>query len=1073
LASVAPGGADCTLDPRPQHVDEIQCYIPDEPVPNQGDETSLLPRDNLRNGLYQRWMWCGTSCWLLINDADKEIVIFDGYVSKDTIGNPLDDPSPHSVEGLNRIQQLANFLRALGTGPAGYRIKGLIVMHNHGDHTIDVEPLLQALAAPGVFDYLEDSHGTKATEQPDHDPIDYCVPVIIDANGYGSDFETADGFSGNPSTYYVKFGYPGEPSADEMDDDFMNAQRFNISETLNNGADEICPDCEQGQFKLGHFEFNAYVWDHLGEDSALADADLDHVRTFAFRVWHDTADQARRAFMTGSAGEMTNHRSLQIFDNDHHDHHSHELLELLGGPADDVFGGYPTDRIDTDLMIPALPSFYIDTTLLVLGVPVHISQWVGEPGLVAASFRDFVHFIDRPCDLLLGCPPRYVLPNHYDHNEGTEDEMTEVRFLPFVLNPIIATWDWTDNYAQHHDTWDGVMSEPDDWRRMRRLTIDYDDDEALANFSASQSLDVPPMYKGGPDRDCDGVKDADDNCLLTNNPAQNAGACVHPLPGCVVPLNPPVAWWPFDGAQGSGANTIYPDISGNENHAQTGYYSEGLASDAGGKVNGALKLDGRWDWAQVEPAEMHDPKQLTIETWIYPDKEAQGDSEWGILQWRMDDPNVDTGYALTYRANEGIYFHKRCNGDGKYELFRVEEDVDVDDGAWNHIAVVHDQREQGGLLVLGDLNIYVNGEPRKLFRCSEYADCPDQVTSADRIDMRQCFGTGQPWVIGMFRPDSECGSGPNDRTCFDGRIDELTVYECPLGRRDIRAIYEAAPADPNDGRAGKCKEGSAPPPIEGPSFRDIASCQKQTGKGVRKLGKDLSKIMGRCHLDRDKGKIPVDDCNELDDASDPGIQAEVQGAIAKFLDKVPKPQCAELAPADAGYLACEGAPIQDWAQVASCVVAKTVESVEQMGRDFLGNPPPGLAEIDPAAFRCHTKVAKAQQNVVNKGVQAKLTCMAGEYGLLDRAQVQDVGCRPYPRAPLNCVDDVKGKLDSAMAKSESSVAASCDPTVPPVGTPLFEPPLCPVLPGLPFPTQCLMGALAEDVQELGNLGFQL
>jgi hypothetical protein len=94
-------------------------------------------------GMYQRWLWAGTTCYLIVNDVDKEMLILDGYASKQTLG--ADQTYSYSEDKFNNLLKFANVVR--GFSDLGYELTGILCAHGHGDHTGDLGMLLALLKA--------------------------------------------------------------------------------------------------------------------------------------------------------------------------------------------------------------------------------------------------------------------------------------------------------------------------------------------------------------------------------------------------------------------------------------------------------------------------------------------------------------------------------------------------------------------------------------------------------------------------------------------------------------------------------------------------------------------------------------------------------------------------------------------------------------------------------------------------------------------------------------------------------------------------------------------------------------
>lgn len=289
--------------------------------------------DSIKNGYFQRWIWCGTTCWIVVNDADREVMLFDGYVSKYTLGNSLDGDSysdlgsngelnavglDHSYQ-LDRIVSLANFLRYLCDPEEWnghpYTFIGILALHEHGDHTGDLQHLLLALELAkkdhlnytkhiGVDSLCPDTNGGNGSGidsicdsmqsefEARFEPIDTSRIPIVSHYATTRDFHRSKNTQyPNPFSHYF---IPAHEDGTECDQ-HLHGGHFTARANLykrRSGKRLDCNACSQdGSFKLGHFEIQPYVWDHLSI------VGYNGYRTLAYRVWHADAPESRVTFL--------------------------------------------------------------------------------------------------------------------------------------------------------------------------------------------------------------------------------------------------------------------------------------------------------------------------------------------------------------------------------------------------------------------------------------------------------------------------------------------------------------------------------------------------------------------------------------------------------------------------------------------------------------------------------------------------------------------------------------------------------------------------------------------------------
>ncbi|MCH2162138.1 MAG: LamG domain-containing protein, partial [Phycisphaerales bacterium] len=233
--------------------------------------------------------------------------------------------------------------------------------------------------------------------------------------------------------------------------------------------------------------------------------------------------------------------------------------------------------------------------------------------------------------------------------------------------------------------------------------------------------------------------------------------CVEPPPGMV-------GWWTLDELVGP---TAADSISGND-----GTYVNGPVPTPGMVGNG-LDFDGIDDFVQIPSSPLLDyvtPNELTIDAWIYLDGAAPAAFEPIFSRVTTSPPAM--GYVFAVR-------------DGKLDLYlggSIQHGtwtgtMPVPHNEWAHVAVVVSRFADTGYGV----RFIINGVEEGPF-------------AAPALPIF-------PIVPGT---DARIGSGPinpvaaNSEYFFDGKIDEVEVFNRVLDTSEIQAIYNAQ-------ECGKCK----------------------------------------------------------------------------------------------------------------------------------------------------------------------------------------------------------------------------------------------------------------------------
>jgi hypothetical protein len=241
--------------------------------------------------------------------------------------------------------------------------------------------------------------------------------------------------------------------------------------------------------------------------------------------------------------------------------------------------------------------------------------------------------------------------------------------------------------------------------------------------------------------------------------AESYGKCKPEEVACAPAPGDLVAWWPLDETSGSTAE----DIVGGNN----GSYVNGPVP-APGMVNTSLEFNGEGQSVEAPEAMPHDPLDVTVDAWIYPN--SLGDC------W----PSGSCSAIVEYGPVDGcLIHHLGLSSDGELVSWPCHDSLcenhytigaAIPIGQWTHVAFTADSATD-------EFKFYVNGE---------LADAFNDLYYAESFNL---YGYPRAWTIG----DAEWGGLE-----FDGRIDELEIFERALSGQEIRAIYEA-------GSSGKCK----------------------------------------------------------------------------------------------------------------------------------------------------------------------------------------------------------------------------------------------------------------------------
>ena len=203
-----------------------------------------------------------------------------------------------------------------------------------------------------------------------------------------------------------------------------------------------------------------------------------------------------------------------------------------------------------------------------------------------------------------------------------------------------------------------------------------------------------------------------------------------------------VGYWKLDESSGG----IASDDSGNG-------YSGTLFGDpvwmpAGGWIDGAIDLDGAGDYIRIEDEAPFDITDvITVSAWI---KVTSFDNDWaGVVT------KGDSAWRLA-RSYGGSNMEFSCTGISNNQYGYISGNINVDDGAWHHVAGVYDGSR---------IYLYIDG----------VEDASEPATGSIDLNNYKVFigengqATGRTW---------------------NGYIDDVRVYHRALTAPDILSIYQ-------------------------------------------------------------------------------------------------------------------------------------------------------------------------------------------------------------------------------------------------------------------------------------------
>ena len=242
------------------------------------------------------------------------------------------------------------------------------------------------------------------------------------------------------------------------------------------------------------------------------------------------------------------------------------------------------------------------------------------------------------------------------------------------------------------------------------------------------------------------------NCILWNNSLGDLVGCSAEYSMVEEELGP-VSWWEF--SKGNGM-TAYDSAGDNDGTLVNGpVWTTGI-------IDGALEFDGVDDYVEVADNIELEPQQLTVAAWVYRENASTRDTilQKGSTHWD-DDRN---GYLFRILESASIYPQKArlyIVAGSNTNVMSPVSDTEIEAGIWYHLAATYDGSY---------IRIYVNGQ--------EEGTPVSETRAIDYSGGYQNFKIGGQETTGDFD------------YIFDGKIDEVAIYDRALSGAEIEQLYE-------------------------------------------------------------------------------------------------------------------------------------------------------------------------------------------------------------------------------------------------------------------------------------------
>jgi hypothetical protein len=236
-----------------------------------------------------------------------------------------------------------------------------------------------------------------------------------------------------------------------------------------------------------------------------------------------------------------------------------------------------------------------------------------------------------------------------------------------------------------------------------------------------------------------------------------------------IPANGLVGWWPFNG----NAN----DESGNLNNGTVNGAT--LTNDRFGLSDKAYSFDGLDDFIQMINSGPSGNTNVSVSFWMSTTMEV------------LQTPQGGVGYIFSYGANDINQFGRSlnitvngsawsgCNQGISFDTYgAVLTNTDVFDGNWNFYTVINDTSLGNNVVYQ---RIFKNGTLMNEL-CYSSMGVPPYPTN---------FSNATPIKIGAFYGTACANCQVQDQLYFNGRIDDIAIYNRVLNQQEITDIYNA------------------------------------------------------------------------------------------------------------------------------------------------------------------------------------------------------------------------------------------------------------------------------------------